>query len=96
MEKLVVDVRLHAEELPDLSILEGDLQDVILRLVGKRLHFRIVDLNSGDEERRDEVHAVLDLLFALSAKHHGANLSRCIYRTNVWYGKHPLYIGLEK
>src|SRR5678809_727122 len=89
VQKFVVDLRFDAEELPYLPILESDFQDVIFCVVRERLHFRIVDLNSGDVERRDEVHAVLHPLFALPAKHHGAkNLGRSIYRTSVWYGKH--------
>jgi len=95
VQKFVVDLRFDAEELPYLPILESDFQDVIFCVVRERLHFRIVDLNSGDVERRDEVHAVLHPLFALPAKHHGAkNLGRSIYRTSVWYGKHPLYMGV--
>jgi hypothetical protein len=40
------------------------------------------------------VDAVVHLLFAFATEHHGAeNLEPSIYRTSVWYFKHPLYVG---
>ena len=81
MEQLVVDVGLHTEQLPDLPVLERDLQREARFLVGERFHFRIEDGHRRNTERLNEVHAVVDLLLAFPAIHHGRETS-AIYIPN--------------
>jgi hypothetical protein len=72
VQQFVVNLRFHAEQLPNLSVLEGDLQDVSGFLVRERLDLRVIDLDGWNAQRRDKMTAVFDLLPALSAEHHGA------------------------
>ena len=95
MKQFIVDIGLDSKELPDLPVLEGNLQNVASALVCERPYLRIVDLNRGHVERRDKVRTVLNLLFALSAEHHRKNLG-CHYTPNkCTVNQSILNIGLE-
>jgi hypothetical protein len=86
MEKFVVDVGPHPKQLPNLSVLERNFQDLIVALIGERLYFGIEHFDGRHVQRRDKVTAVLDLLLAFSAKHHGAKNLGVLYTEHV-YGK---------
>ncbi len=60
-EEFVIDIGLDAEELPNLPILERDLQNVIVFLVGERLDFGIEDFNGRYVQRRHKVRTILHL-----------------------------------
>ena len=92
MEKLAVDVGLHTEELPTLPVLKCDLKDLILRLIGECLDLRIEHLNWRYFERRYKMRTVLNLLFALSAKDHGAKTSGDLYTEQMYGMASILYI----
>ena len=65
MQQFVIDIRLDSEELPDLPVLEGDLQDMPVLLIRERPDLGIEYWNGRHLERRNKVRAVLNLLFAL-------------------------------
>jgi hypothetical protein len=71
LKERFVDVRLHSGELPDLAVFKCDLENSRVRFIGECLDFRIEDRNCRNPQGRNEVPAVLYLLFALSAKDHG-------------------------
>jgi hypothetical protein len=83
MKQFVIDFRLHAKELPDLTILKGNLQNAAASLISQRLDLRIENLDSRDFEGRNKVPAILDLLPAFSAEDHRDDLGLPIYRTLV-------------
>lgn len=85
MEKFVIDIGLDAEELPNLPILERDLQNVIVSLVGERLDFGIEDFNGRYVQRRHKVRTILHLLFAFPAEHHKCENLGVLY-TEQMYG----------
>ena len=89
MEEFVVNIGLNTEELPDLSILERDLQDVPLLLVREGPHFGVEDFNRSHIERRNEVNAILDLLPAFPAEHHGGKNLALYIPNNCTVIKHP-------
>ena len=70
MQEFVIDIRLHPEELPDLAVLEGDLQSLTPFLVGERLDLWVVDLDGRNAQGHYKMTAVFDLLLTLSAEHH--------------------------
>jgi hypothetical protein len=69
----IVNIGRNAEELPDLAVLESNLQRLRIALVCECLDLRIKYRDSGNPERHNEVLAVLDFLFAFPAKHHARN-----------------------
>ena len=91
MEKFVIDIGLDAEELPNLPILERDLQNVIVSLVGERLYFGIEDFNGRYVQRRHKVRTILHLLFAFSAEHHKCENLGVLY-TEQMYGMASILI----
>ena len=91
MEEFVIDIGLDAEELPNLPILERDLQNLIVSLVGERLDFGIEDFNGRYVQRRHKVRTILHLLFAFPAEHHkGENLG--VLYTEQMYGMASILI----
>jgi hypothetical protein len=96
MEQLVIDVGFDAEELPNLSVLESNFQDVAVLLISESSYLGIEDLDGWYSEWPNEVNTVLNLLSAFSAKHHGAKSSPSLYRTYVRYGKRRIRMARKR
>jgi len=84
VQKFIVDLRLDAEQLPDLSILECNLQGVVLGSVSEGLDLGIENFNRPHVQWRNEMNAVLNLLLALSAEHHARKTSGVLYTEQVY------------
>jgi len=91
VEEFVIDIGLDAEELPNLPILERDLQNVIVSLVGERLYFGIEDFNGRYVQRWHKVRTILHLLFAFPAEHHKCENLGVLY-TEQMYGMASILI----
>src|SRR5215831_8004186 len=70
LQRFVVERRWNSDQLPHLSILEGDLQDASFFLVCECFYFRVKYHDGRNVNGIDAMRAVLNTFVALAAEDH--------------------------